>query len=330
MRHLYLLVFLTSSLLLPAKEKNPKPAAPSTRAGIKTPGIQIPYARLKAESQFALESPAAFLANLDQFYVGLPSQSSLARIDAKTNKLADPISGIAKPCGTILSAFKDLWTADCGKSSVLRLDAKTGKVLATLDIGAGPLLATADSIWLLADTKTTLLRLDPKDNSIVAEIRLGPACNSMSFGADSLWITCPKDNRLLRLDPKTNLVTKRIETALEPIAAVHGENHVFVLGAKDGKISKVDPKTDKVVETIDTAVPGVTGTLAYSDGTLWVSQEGFPLTRIETKSGKVLQQFYGEGGGLLQFAAGSLWIGSSTKPGLARIDPKRVALTLPE
>jgi streptogramin lyase len=153
-------------------------------------------------------------------------------------------------------------------------------------------------------------------------------CNSLAFEADALWATCPVENRVLRVDPKTNVVVERIEAAQEPMALAFAEGSLFVLGKKEGKISKIDPKTNKVTATIETQVPGANGYIAIGDGYLWLSQTGFPLTKVNLKTEKILQQFFGDGAGTIKFAAGSLWLASAGKPELKRIDPKRVAATL--
>jgi streptogramin lyase len=109
---------------------------------------------------------------------------------------------------------------------------------------------------------------------------------------------------------------------------VFAEAHLWVLGAKEGKISKLDPKTNKVVATIETGIPATATSIAFGDGHLWVGAGGYPLTKISPQTDKVVRQFAGEGAGTVRFAANSLWIMNNTK--ITRIDPKRVALTLPD
>ena len=141
--------------------------------------------------------------------------------------------------------------------------------------------ATADSIWLLSDNKTTLSRIDPDQNAVVAELRLPAGCNTLTFGETALWVTCPAEDRVLRIDPQNNLVDKRIEVSAQPKALAIGEGSIWVLCQKDGKVERIDPKTNKVIKTIELAVPGVEGSIAIGSGSVWVSQAGFPLTRID-------------------------------------------------
>lgn len=300
--------------------------------GITVPGIQIPFANLKAEAVVTLDGPAGALLFAQNL---LATQGAkIARIDTKGNKALEAWSAAEGLCGGLANAFGSLWAPSCGKNSLLKIDTKSGKTSNTLEFGAQAgdqtIVASSDSIWAITDAKGTLSRIDPKEHNVVAEFRLATGCNALAFEADAIWATCPAENRVLRIDTKSNLVKERIEVASEPIAMAFAEGTLFVLGKKEGKISKIDPKTNKVTGTIETKVSGAVGTMAFGDGYLWLSQTGFPLTKIDVKNDKVMQQFYGDGAGTLKFAAGSLWLATTGKPEVKRIDPKRVAATLAE
>jgi hypothetical protein len=191
--------------------------------------------------------------------------------------------------------------------------------------------ATADSIWILSDDKTTLSRIDPDQNKVVSELRLPAGCNSLTFAETALWVTCPSENRVLRINPATTLVEKRIEVSAHPAALVAGESSIWVLCLKEGKIERIDPKTNKVAKTVETGVSGATtGGLAFGGNSLWVSLPGFPVTRIDPKDEKVVQQFRGPGGGAIFFGQGSVWLTNVQEETLWRIDPKRIVATLAE
>ena len=107
-----------------------------------------------------------------------------------------------------------------------RIDSKTLKVSAKLDIGAssaaGIVTESSDSVWMLVDDKTTLARIDPDQNAVVAEIRLPADCRSLTFGETALWLACPSENKVIRINPATNLVEKQIEVSAEPVVDCHG------------------------------------------------------------------------------------------------------------
>jgi len=311
--------------------KTPIPAAP--KAGVKTPGVQIPAASLKSEAEIPVEGPG-WIAISDSILVESKPKDSLIRIDPKTNKPLDPVAGLKKPCSGTITAFGSLWIPNCETRTVTRMDPKTSKVSATLAIGAADVMmglaATADSVWVLTDTLTTLSRIDPMQNQVVGEMRLPAGCNDMAFGETALWITCPAENKLYRVNPATNLVEKRIEVSAGPRALALGDNSIWVLCEKEGKVDRVDPKTNKVTKTIDLNVPNAGGSIAYGEGWLWVTETGFPITRIDTQNEKVMQQFWGEGGGLITAGSGAIWLSDVRLGKVVRFDPKRIIATLAE
>jgi virginiamycin B lyase len=320
------LTLVASSLAAPSS----KPAKPTM--GVKTPGVQIPFANLKPEAEFpAPAKPDWLFFSGSAFACG---KDSLDRIDPKTNKQGEPIAGLSKPCGGMASAFDSLWVPACGTSSLARIDGKTFKVIATIATGVASgdniIAATDDSIWLETDDKTTLSRVDPDQNMVVAELRVPTGCRGLTFGESALWIACPVENKVLRINPITNLVEQAIKVSEQPDFVAAGEGSIWVLCRKDGKIDRIDPKTNKVSKTIELGVPGAGGQMALGGGFLWVTQPGFPLTRIDVKSETVVQQFRGEGGGAIAVSPGAIWLSNVKAATVWRIDPKRVFATLPE
>jgi virginiamycin B lyase len=306
------------------------PATPKT--GVKTPGVQIPFANLKSEAEFpAPAKPEWIFFSTSAF---IPGTDAIEKIDPKTNKKGDPITGLSKPCGGMVSAFNSLWAPVCGTGGLARIDAKTFKVTTTIPSGngsaRGSIAASPDSIWLLTDDRATLSRIDPDQNSVVGELRVPPGCRGLMFAETALWLACPNENKVFRLNPATSLVEKTIEVSNQPEALAAGEGSIWVLCRKDGKVDRIDPKTNKVSKTIELGVPGAEGEMAFGEGYLWVTQTGFPLARIDVKAETVLQQFNGEGGGALAISPGAIWLSNLKTGTIWRVDPRRAIATLPE
>ena len=324
------LLSLASADDKPPKSAHGKPLAP--QIGIKTAGVQIPIANLKAEAEFEAPAQPAWI-----FFAGsafAPGKDAIEKIDPKTNKKAESIAGLMKPCGGMTSAFGSLWAPVCGTSSLARIDAKTFKVINTIHTGVasvlGVIAATEDSIWLLTDDKTTLSRIDPDQNLVVGELRVPKGCRSLTFGEMALWLACPAENKVLRINPATNLVDKSIEVSTQPEALTVAAGSIWGLCRKDGKIDRIDPKTNKVSKTIELGVPNADGGIAFGDGFVWVTETGFPLARIDVVAETVVQQFKGEGGGAIAVSPGAIWLSNFKAGTIWRIDPKRVMVTLPE
>jgi streptogramin lyase len=314
----------------PAKKSHAKLVGPKN--GVKLPGVQIPFSRLKADA--TIPAPAkpdwVFFANS----VFTPGADQIEKIDAKTNKPAEPVAGVKKPCGGMASAFGSLWAMSCGDGSLLKIDSKSAKVTATLQRGAagtpGAIVATDDSIWLLLDDKTTLARVDPDQMMIVDTMRLPAGCRSMVSAEKSLWIACPEENKVYRINSETNLLDKRIETGPEPSALAFGEGSIWAFCRKEGKLDRIDPKTNKVSKSIDLGVPGASAQIAVGEGSVWLTMTGFPITRIDPKDESVSQQFWGPGGGAIATGAGAIWLSNTSDGTVWRIDPNLIKATLAE
>ena len=302
--------------------------------GVKTPGVQIPFSSLKAESEVALPDKPAWVFFEGSAYA--PSAKGLDRIDAKTNKPAKPIEGIAKACAGMANGFGSLWVPSCADGTLYRLDAKTYKETVKFAVGTGSapraIAASTDSIWVLSDDKATLSRVDPDQNLVVGELRVPAGCRSLIFGETSLWLACPAENKVYRINTATNEVMNQVEVSEHPESLAVGEGSIWAFCRKAGKVDRIDPKTNKVTKSIDLAVPGVAGEIAVGDGSVWVTMAGFPLTRISVTPEKeaVVQQFFGTGGGAIAASAGAIWLSNVAQGTLWKIDPKRVVATLAE
>jgi len=309
-------------------------ASDPPKLGVKTPGVRIPFAGLKKELVFEPDVPPSWIALADAILI--PAKDGLARIDPKTkeSKFGEPIDGLKRPCAGLVSAFSTLWVPNCADGTLARIDAKTNKVTATLATGTRGTLAgiaaTADSVWMLTDTRGTVSRIDPVQNLVVAEFRVYADCNTLVYGEAALWLTCPAENLVLRVDSLTNLVDKSIDVSPGPAAIALGETSVWVLCEKEGKVERIDPKTNKVTRTIELGAPAQGGAMTFGEGSLWVSMPGFPITRIDPQAEKVVQQFYGEGAGVLLTTTNSLWLADPAAGKVTRYDTRRIAATLAE
>ncbi|MBI2689160.1 MAG: hypothetical protein HYX27_22890 [Acidobacteria bacterium] len=319
-------VSLLAVAAAPKENKNAK----KSNAGIQTPGIQIPFATLKSDAEIRLEAAPSGIVFTTEALIA--AGNAVQRVDAKTNKAGEAIPGLNNACGGLLNALSNLWVVNCGSKSLAKLELKPAKIAATIETGAGTaspaLAASTDSIWLLSSDNATLSRIDPNENAVIAEVRLPARCNSILFAETSLWITCPEADKVLRVDPRTNLVDKRIEVAGKPISLSFGEASVWVLTQKEGKVAQIDPKTNKVSATIDLLIPNAAGSIAFGDGSVWVSAPGFPITRINPATAKVVQQFAGDGGGFVYSGLSSVWLVNPKTNTVTRYDPKRIAATL--
>ena len=321
------IALIACALVLYGQEKPAK-------TGVKTPGVKLPITVLKPEAVFEVPGSPDWIAVGDAVWISNKPKNSVVRIDPKTNKVAETVTVGKAPCSGLAIAFDSLWVPNCGDQTVSRVDLKTNKVTATFPMGIadseGGLAASPDSIWMLTDKNGTLARIDPATNKVAAEIYVAPGSYMAAFGEGAVWITSTAKNLVSRVNPDTNLVTDTIPVGKAPRFLAIGEGAVWTLNQGDGSVTRIDFKTNKVVATIEVGVPGEGGDIAAGEGSVWVTSFGFPISRIDPASNKVVQQFVGKGGDALRVGLGSVWLSNYEAQTVWRIDPKRIEATQPE
>lgn len=322
------LALIALALVLRGQEK------PPVKPGVKTPDTKIPITALKPDAVFEIPGSPDWIAVGESVWISNKPKNSLARIDPKTNKVADTVTVGKAPCSGLAIGFDSLWVPNCGDKTLSRVDLKTNKVTTSFPMGIadseGGLAASPDSIWILTDKKGTLARIDPATNKVVAEIYVAHGSYMAAFGEGAVWVTSTEKNLVTRVDPNTNLVTESIPVGKAPRFLAIGEGAVWTLNQGDGSVTRIDPKTNKVVATVEVGVPGEGGDIAAGEGSVWVTSFGFPISRIDPASNKVVQQFVGKGGDALRVGLGSVWLSNYEAGTVWRIDPKRIAATLAE
>jgi virginiamycin B lyase len=321
-------LLLAFAMLVSGQEK------PPVKPGVKTPGVQIPMASLKPEAIYDIPGSPDWIAVGDAVWISNKPKNSIARIDPKANKVAETITVGKAPCSGLAIGFDSLWVPNCGDQTVSRVDLKTNKITATFPIGIanseGGLAASPDSVWMLTDKNGTLARIDPATNKVVAEVYVARGSYMAAFGEGAVWVTSTDGNLVSRVDPNTNLVTDSIPVGKAPRFLAIGEGAVWTLNQGDGTVTRIDFKTNKVVATIEVGVPGEGGDIATGEGSVWVTSFGFPISRIDPATNKVVQQFVGKGGDALRVGLGSVWLSNYEAGTVWRIDPKRIQATQPE
>ena len=282
------------------------------KTGVTEPGIQHPMTELKPDVEFPVAGHPDWLgATDDAVWVASSNVNHVVRLDAKTNK-PDVVITVEKPCSGLAVDFGSLWIPSCGGHRLLRADAHTGAIQATIAASPadseGGIAAGAGSVWLVTSGTSELDRIDVATNAVVAKIQLPKGAFNPIFAGDSVWVACNECSGLVRVDPKTNKVTGITKIGPKPRFLTVGEGSVWVLNQGDGTVSRVDATTGKLLATIPAGIPGLGGEIAYGGGSVWATVFGFPITRIDPATNKVVQQFAGKGGDSIRFAHGAIWL----------------------
>jgi DNA-binding beta-propeller fold protein YncE len=282
------------------------------KTGVIESGIQHPMTDLKPDAEFPVAGHPDWLGVTDDaVWVASSNVNHVVRLDAKTNK-PDVVITVEKPCSGLAVAFDSLWIPSCGGHTLLRADVHTGAIQATIAAGPadseGGIAAGAGSVWLVTSSTSELDRIDAVTNAVVAKIQLPKGAFNPIFAGDSVWIACNECGGLVRVDPATNKVAGITKIGPKPRFLTVGAGSVWVLNQGDGTVSRVDAATGKLLATIPAGIPGLGGEIAYGGGSVWATVFGFPITRIDPATNKVVQQWTGKGGDSIRYAHGSVWL----------------------
>jgi YVTN family beta-propeller protein len=132
----------------------------------------------------------------------------------------------------------------------------------------------AGSLWVLGDAlDRRMWRLDRRTGRIQATIDLGFAPTSVEVADGTVWITDGVSDQLVPLDPEDNEVLAGVRVGRGPSGVASGAGAVWVANTLDGSLSRVDPRTRRVVATID--VGGAPRGVAVGAGSVWVTEHEF-------------------------------------------------------
>ncbi len=220
-----------------------------------------------------------------------------------------------------------VWVSNGPKNTIHRLDPKTNKVVAAVEVGKRPcagLAAGFGSIWVPNCGDKTLSRVDMKTNQVTATLPFGPAQSEggVSTSPDSFWMLTDAKGTLSRIDPATNRVTAEITVPANSASCLYGEGAIWVTTPEKNLLTRVDVKTNQVTHSIE--VGPQPRFLTVGAGSVWTLNQGDgTVSRVDAKTGKVLASIevgVPGGGGEIAFGAGHVWATVFQIP-LSEIDP---------
>ena len=202
-----------------------------------------------------------------------------------------------------------VWIADAARGRVLGLDARTGAIESTTEVGPEnfdtiapganqPIAVTPDGVWVA--TAQGLLRLDPATGARAEQLPVG-AVEGVVAGPNELITAVavpgpdgrPSAARVVRLDPLTREVAAetQIDDPPDALAFAAGADAV-VVGRFDDSPVRLDPLTLAQLDPVDVVADGndVTaappGTwIATKSGLVAIDRSGSPVLRVRDVRG---------------------------------------------
>ncbi|MDQ3986675.1 MAG: hypothetical protein M3280_09285 [Actinomycetota bacterium] len=218
-------------------------------------------------------------------------------------------------------------------STVVQVDAASGRVSAVVPVGPDPLLLTkaAGQVWTVNLGDATLSRVDPSADSATS-VNLGEAVGVASDGKN-LWAAAD-GTTLVRIDGVTGAEERRLRLRRRPLFAPRdagflgfGRASIWLtvpeLGRPEARhaLWRIDPGTGRAIAKFplrrDPLSPLVDGRYVWI-----VSLSENSLTRIDSRSTKATTIRVGAVPLALAAGAGSVWVGHELEREVWRLDPE--------
>jgi DNA-binding SARP family transcriptional activator len=198
--------------------------------------------------------------------------NSVARIDTAGRRVESYVSVGRHPVA-IAVGERGVWVANADDGTVNRLAPATGKLVATIGIGAADLNDIAvgfDSVWVADGNDGTVTRIDPTLNQVQEPITLGKPTLAPTpvfyVAVDSHYVWATRGDQLLRIDPTADKVDRHV-TVGTPTGLATGGGSVWVT-TQDGRLLRIDPRSAKPTSRLE--LPGTALAPTYTRGSLWL------------------------------------------------------------
>ncbi len=338
MRILITGVFAGLILSSPCPAGSSKPVA-APRQGIKTPGIQIPFAGVVPEATIPGDDKPAYVLSPTDVPAAGPAPAAApagggGRGGSGGGAGAGAGAGGGRGGGRAGGAGGGRGAGAAtafiyipGTDKLRKIDTKTNKPvdpIASLNKPCGGMVNAFGSLWIPTCADGALHRVDPKSGKITATVSSGAADirGNIVASPDSIWLITDTRQTLSRIDPDQNTVVGEIRIPANCSSLTFGETSLWMACPDQNRVLRINPATNVVDKRIEVA--GRPIALTFGEGSVWVlcAKDG-KVDRIDPKTDKVSKSIElnvpGAQGGIA-FGDGNVWVTLTGFP-ITRIDP---------
>jgi DNA-binding beta-propeller fold protein YncE len=176
---------------------------------------------------------------------------------------------IAGPVG-LASTGSAMWVVSASAGTLTGFDARTGRKLHQIQVGATPLRATFDGklLWISVFGAGKVVAVDPRSGKIVRTVAVPGQPEGIVSAFGAVWVVRQQARKLTRISP-AGTVGPSYPLGSEPRLVTASGTNLFVADVTDGTITRIDPKSGR--RTVSKQVCDGAQDLADAGGTLWVT-----------------------------------------------------------
>ena len=219
----------------------------------------------------------------------------LTQLDGSTGAVLGTTALPGPVCLAMDVGFGSLWLGTCGTARIVRVDPKTGKIVATIPLSVkdlqqeGSIAAGEGAVWAISSGGERLVKVDPTTNAEVATYPAPPGATAVRAGFGSLWVTSRSTDTLYRIDPATGTVVAKITVGHAPTFLAVGEGGVWTLDQNDGTVTHIDPADNRGVASIHIDAGRISGgDIAAGGGFVWARVSSNLVAKIDAKTNLII------------------------------------------
>ncbi len=203
------------------------------------------------------------------------------------------------------------WVADGGKGRVLGLEARTGRIVSSTEVGPGrfdaiapgakqPIAVTVDAVWVA--TAQGLMRLDPATGERTEQVPVG-AVEGVVAGPSGVIAAVavpgadgrPVATRIARIDPTTGVVIAEAQLDEVPdLVAVAADATAITVAPFEKRLARFDAQTLAPLDALEVIASGANITSALpgawaetGDGLVAIDESGALVLRVRGIAGEL-------------------------------------------
>jgi outer membrane protein assembly factor BamB len=264
------------------------------RTPVRALAVLAPPRGVRAPLSAALAGVVALLAVVALVTLDRPSRHDTTAPPPAQPRVVARLAP-AESGGSVAGGFGAMWLQDTTRGRLLRVDARTRRVVASIPIAGNPQVATgAGAVWALTGGNGytfpgPLLVIDPRTNRISDRIPLATPAGEPFTGqgvvpvAGAVWVFGP--DGAIRVDGRSHRVTASVTVPISRGFVVGGVAHggSLWLITYDGRMLRLDARTGARLASAHTTA-GDSPDAADATG-IYVSGPG-AIARLDAASGR--------------------------------------------
>ena len=223
-----------------------------------------------------------------------------------------------------LAGGDTLWVSIAGDGVLLRLDSRTGRMLARIDVhradpralGGGPLAAGGKQLWIAAPVHVDddpvignasgwIGRVGIRGDKLRITQVHGDPPFQIGVGPAGVWVTGGRTVR--QVDARTGAVVRVLRLPAYLGAVAVGTNAIWVDEPNTGRLVELDPRTRKVRGSVAIGRSSGRGALAVVGGVVWAATND-GLVSVDQRSRRVTARLSVPGASALAFGRSRVWV----------------------